>query len=80
MPRITFPNRDRKARATPSQSPDEYLRNLARDHKTPPHVLRKAITALPDPILNRAWANLSHWECDRLWAIYRSGHSRRGAA
>lgn len=79
MPKITFPNRDRKARtpkplpAPPPQrrSPDEYLRDLIRHRH--PNTIRQAIAALPGPVLNRAWGELSSWECEQLWDICRSG-------
>jgi hypothetical protein len=78
MRRITLPNRDRRARLylpepKPRQSAD--LRDLMRKLHSEPTAFRQAIAALPSGTLNHAWSELSCWECELAWDIYRrSGH------
>lgn len=75
MPRIIFPNRDKHItdRQPKPRQPDEYLRDLIRQHHLKPQAFRQAIARLPAPTLNRAWGELSSWECELAWDIYRSG-------
>lgn len=85
MPRITFPNRDRhitdrqhatalpkliSIKVKPRQHP---LHDLIQDRYLSPQAFRQAIARLPAPTLNRAWGELSSWECELAWDIYRSG-------
>ena len=76
MRRITLPNRDRRAKdfapiPKPRQSAD--LRDLIQKLHSEPTAFRQAIAALPSGTLNHAWGDLSCWECELAWDIYRSG-------
>ena len=51
--------------------PADFLRRIARDTRSPYPVLRSAVLTIDEPDLCRAWAELSHSDCDRLWEICR---------
>lgn len=58
------------------QSPADFLRRIARDTRSPYPVLRSAVLTIDESDRCRAWAELSHYECDRLWEICRRGRDR----
>jgi hypothetical protein len=72
MRKIVLPNRQRDRVITP----EILLRRIAADTRTPYPILRRHISRIPDHQLRQAWPKLSHHECDKVWAIFRSGGQR----